>query len=324
MKTCKGKNIAELVDDIRSDTVAKIRSGAKLMTLAETSLSSTIQILSVLAGDPMPRIILGITGAPGSGKSLLTGRLIEEFRKRYTERMIGVIAIDPSSPHSGGAILGDRIRMPQYADDDKVFIRSLATHGQVGGVTQGTRAVTAIMGALGCDIVLIETVGVGQMEFAVREVSDAVAIILAPGQGDTIQFLKAGLMEIGDLFVVNKSDRADSAQFYAQLLHSLQISDCARGRVINTPVFQTSARDNTGVSELFTAVEIFFSHDPLWWKARRLKQTKALVRRAILSDAQKRMEYFLSENNKDGMISEILEGKRTLSIAVDELLRNAK
>jgi LAO/AO transport system kinase len=312
------KTIAELIDDIRLDSVIRIRSAARLMTLAEESSAKTIEILSALSSDSMPRIILGITGAPGSGKSLFTGRLIAEFCARYPNQMIGVIAVDPSSPFSGGAILGDRIRMMEYADSDNVFIRSLATHGQIGGVTQGTRAITAIMGALGADVVLIETVGVGQMEFAVREVSDAVAIILAPGQGDTIQFLKAGLMEIGDIFVVNKSDRPDALQFYAQLVQSFRITDCVKGRIWNVPVHMTSARDNIGVSEFFDSLEKIFSVDPLWWKAKRLKQTEMLIRRAIVTEAIKQIETTI----RPGVMNDILKRKISLSCVVKEVIES--
>ncbi len=315
----KNKCIAELIEDIHSESVSRIRSAARLMTMAEESSLKTVEILSALVNDSMPRIILGITGAPGSGKSLLTGRLIAEFRKRYPKRMIGVIAVDPSSPFSGGAILGDRIRMmsEKDADNEKVFIRSLATHGQIGGVTKGTRAITAIMGALGCDVVLIETVGVGQMEFAVREVSDAVAIILAPGQGDTIQFLKAGLMEIGDIFVVNKSDRPDASPFFAQLTNTLHLA-----RNEKRPVLMTSALIGKGIGEFYDSVEELLFRDILWLKARRLKQTDVIVRRAILSEAEKRLHSLLHEEKRKEVVSDILKGKTSFSQTVEDLLKN--
>jgi LAO/AO transport system kinase len=311
------KSAAELIDDIRSDGAVKIRSAARLMTLAEESSAKTVEILSLLAGDPMPRIILGITGAPGSGKSLLTGRLIEEFRKRYPKRMIGVVAVDPSSPFSGGAILGDRIRMMQHASDDKVFIRSLATHGQVGGVTEGTRGIVAIMGALGCDIVLVETVGVGQMEFAVREIADAVAVILAPGQGDTIQFLKAGLMEIGDMFIVNKSDCPSAAQFQAQLSHALR----TLGRV-SVPIRMTSARDNIGIADFFDSIEEVFIREHLNWETTRHECLERLVRRIILSEAQKRLERILEK--QENISQKILEGEISLSSCLEKMIKEVK
>ncbi|MFA5831543.1 MAG: methylmalonyl Co-A mutase-associated GTPase MeaB [Candidatus Paceibacterota bacterium] len=311
------KSIAELIDDIRSGGAVKIRSAARLMTLAEESSAKTIEILSSLAGDSMPRIIFGITGAPGSGKSLLTGRLIEEFCKRYPERMIGIIAVDPSSPFSGGAILGDRIRMMQHASDEKVFIRSLATHGQVGGVTEGTRGVAAIMGALGCDMVIVETVGVGQMEFAVREVADTVAIVLAPGQGDTIQFLKAGLMEIGDMFIVNKADRPDAAQFHAQLSNALPLL----GRE-DLNAHLVSARDNVGISGFLGTLEEVFVRDHKQWETARQKYLEMLVKRAILSEASKRLEIVLEK--QENITQKILKGEISLSSCLENLIKKLK
>ena len=281
------------------------------MSVAEDSFERTIEILCALEGKKKARIVLGITGAPGSGKSLLTGRLVSEFRARYPERMVGIIAVDPSSPFSGGAILGDRVRMMEHANDPKVFIRSLATHGQVGGVTEGTRAIVAIMGALGCDVVLVETVGVGQMEFAVRDVADAVAIILAPGQGDTIQFLKAGLMEIGDLFVVNKSDHPDAAQFHAQLVHSLYSHYSER-----RPVLQTSARDNTGIGNFVDVIEGMHAKNFEQWKALRQERLRGAIKKAVLFHAEKRLKSAFSEL----VVSEVLSGRSSVSKAADELI----
>ena len=309
-------SIQELIDGIRNDGAGKTRFAGQLMSLAEQSSESLVEILSRLSGAPLPRIILGITGAPGSGKSVLTGRIIEAFRAKYPERMIGVIAIDPSSPFTGGAILGDRIRMMQHSCDSNVFIRSLATHGQIGGVTEGTRGVISVMGLLGCDVVLVETVGVGQMEFAVRDIVDIVTVVLAPGQGDTIQFLKAGLMEIGDLFVMNKADRPDSVSFYAQLTHALLLSHQE-----NRPVLKVSARDNIGIFELFQTVEDFYSRDFGKWKFVRQEKLLLLIKRIILNESLKRIEFLFRQKGQEKAIQEISEGSKTLSSVVDDLLQ---
>jgi LAO/AO transport system kinase len=154
--------------------------------------------------------ILGVTGAPGSGKSTLVDRLIEAFRARGEK--VGVAAIDPSSPFTGGAILGDRIRMQRHAEDDGVFIRSLATRGHLGGLSSSTLDVLTILGAAGFGTVLLETVGVGQDEVEVNRVADTVALVVAPGAGDSVQTLKAGVMEIAHLFVVNKADQPGADQ----------------------------------------------------------------------------------------------------------------
>ena len=151
--------------------------------------------------------MVGFTGPPGVGKSRLVNGVIGVCRQRRPEARVGVIAVDPSSPISGGAILGDRVRMMQYATDDKVFIRSLGSRGHLGGLTLGSRGAVRIMGLVGCDVVLIETVGVGQGEVEVAGLADVVCVVLAPGLGDSVQMLKAGLLETADVFVVNKADR---------------------------------------------------------------------------------------------------------------------
>ncbi|MBE3132632.1 MAG: methylmalonyl Co-A mutase-associated GTPase MeaB, partial [Acidobacteria bacterium] len=171
----------------------------------------------------LPRVVLGITGAPGSGKSTLADALVREYRQRHPDRRIGVIAVDPSSPFTGGAVLGDRVRMMRHATDPMVFVRSMATRGHLGGLTLGVRAVIRVMALIGCDVVMVETVGVGQSEIEVAGVADLVLIVLAPGQGDSIQLLKAGLMEIGDLFLVNKADRPEASHLHSYVLAMLKL-----------------------------------------------------------------------------------------------------
>jgi LAO/AO transport system ATPase len=172
----------------------------------------------------LPRLLVGVTGAPGSGKSTLTDGLLREYRRRFPDRRVGVVAVDPSSPFTGGAVLGDRVRMMRHATDPMVFVRSMASRGHLGGLALGVKGVIRVMGLIGCDVVFIETVGVGQSEVEVAAVADLVMIVMAPGQGDSVQLLKAGLMEIGDLFVVNKADRPDAARLHSELLAMLQIA----------------------------------------------------------------------------------------------------
>jgi len=312
-------NIAELAEEIRLRKGSDSRAAGRLMSLAEESPEKTIELLRELSSFTEPRIVLGITGAPGSGKSMLAGRLIENFRQKYPDRMIGIVAVDPSSPRSGGSILGDRIRMMQHADDPKVFIRSIASHGQKGGVTLGTTGIISVMGAIGCDLVIVETVGVGQMEFAVKEVSDVVAVVLAPGQGDTMQFLKAGLMEIGDVFVVNKSDCPESTPFRAQLLNALFL----RGRDPNMSVFSTSARDNLGMAELLDFIE---DYAILYLSERQIlrgKQRELLIKQAVFFEFQKRLDIAFEKKEPD-MARKILNGEISLSSSVDSLIRKMK
>ena len=206
------------------------RPAARLMSLLADQphrLPEVYQAAAGLDADAasrltLPRLLVGITGAPGSGKSTLTDALIRDYRRRYPARRIGVVAVDPSSPFTGGAVLGDRVRMMRHATDPMVFVRSMASRGHLGGLALGVKGVIRVMGLVGCDVVFVETVGVGQSEVEVAGVADLVMIVLAPGLGDSIQLLKAGLMEIGDLFVVNKADRPDAERLHGELLAMLR------------------------------------------------------------------------------------------------------
>lgn len=182
-----------------------MRSLARLITALENGDPSAIPLMKTLAGKPRRAQVVGITGPPGSGKSTLVDKLIAVLRSRRLK--VGIIAVDPSSPFTGGAILGDRLRMNAHATDEGVFIRSLASRGRLGGLTRATMSAARALDAAGYDIILVETVGVGQSEVEVVEVADTVVLVAVPGLGDDIQVNKAGVMEIGDLFVVNKADR---------------------------------------------------------------------------------------------------------------------
>jgi LAO/AO transport system kinase len=196
--------------------------------------------------------ILGITGPPGAGKSTLVDRLITALRAEG--RTVGVLAVDPTSPFSGGAILGDRIRMQAHASDSGVFIRSLATRGYLGGLSGATGDATVVLDAAGFDVVIIETVGVGQDEVAVASLADLTVVVLVPGAGDDIQMLKAGIMEIGDLFVVNKADRPDADRLIASLEAALAL-DAASADRPRPEIVRTVATTGIGVGELVAALD---------------------------------------------------------------------
>ena len=205
----------------------RVRAAARLMSTLENQPQRLPELFKALADHNLnikPRLLLGITGAPGSGKSTLTDALVAEHRRRFPGEVVGVLAVDPSSPFTGGAVLGDRVRMMRHASDPFVFVRSLATRGHLGGLSLGVKAVARVMALLGCRTIILETVGVGQSEVEVTKVADHVLVVLAPGQGDSIQMLKAGLMEIGDGFVVNKADRDGASTLYAQLISALRLS----------------------------------------------------------------------------------------------------
>ena len=195
-------------------------------------------------------IRLGITGPPGAGKSTITNELIKRFLKN--NQTIGVIAIDPSSPFSGGALLGDRVRMNHYNNDKSVFIRSMGTHGSLGGLARKTQEAGDILAASGKDVIIFETVGVGQGEYDIAKAADLTILVLVPESGDEIQLMKAGLVEIADIFVINKSDR-EGADHLADTLSSM-INAIGNDSKPDAPVFTTVASDGRGMDKLFDGV----------------------------------------------------------------------
>ncbi len=193
---------------------------------------------------------LGITGPPGAGKSSLTDQLIQKFLG--DKRSVGVVAVDPTSPFTGGALLGDRVRMNRYMWEENVFIRSMGSHGDLGGLAKKAQDVGDVLAASGKDIIIFETVGVGQGEHDVAKAVDVTIVVLVPESGDEIQLMKAGLIEIADLFIINKADR-DGAQRLAQLLQNM-LHTSSRADKLEPPVFTTVASDGTGIDELFSGI----------------------------------------------------------------------
>jgi LAO/AO transport system kinase len=228
----------------------EIRAGARAMRWVDDGAPQAFDLLRLLYPHTGRAHVVGITGNPGSGKSTLTDQIIRRHRERG--RTVGVIAVDPSSPFSGGAILGDRIRMVDHATDDGVFIRSLATRGHLGGLSRSAHDVIGILDAMGFDEIIIETVGVGQDEIEVVRVADTSVVVLVPGMGDDIQALKAGILEIADIFTVNKADR-EGADLTVRDIRALQmLSEDRTG--VEVPILKTVARTGQGVDELLTAV----------------------------------------------------------------------
>ncbi len=223
-----------------------LRSLARLITRVENREAGWKDAMKTIFPQTGGTVVFGITGAPGAGKSSLTNRIAEGLSKRGFQ--IGIIAVDPSSPFSGGALLGDRLRMQDIATIDGIFIRSMATRGTLGGLCQGARDVIRILDAFGKDIVLIETVGVGQDEIEVVRAADHVLVVSVPGLGDGIQTLKAGIMEIADLFIVNKADRDGADEVVSDIQAMLEISQ--EGDESAPPVLKTSAVTGEGIESL--------------------------------------------------------------------------
>jgi LAO/AO transport system kinase len=233
-----------------------IRAISRAITAIENHSPISEQLLKQLFPHTGHAYLTGITGAPGTGKSTLVDRLAAVHRKR--NEPVGIIAVDPTSPYSGGAILGDRIRMQSHARDNGIFIRSMATRGFLGGLARSTAEVALLLDAAGKRQVLIETVGVGQDEIDIVRLADCVLVILVPGLGDDIQNMKAGLMEIGDIFVLNKADR-DGADRLEQQLHAM-LSLVAPRDGWHPPVVRSVATENRGIDDLAATIDKFRQH----------------------------------------------------------------
>ncbi len=228
---------------------------AKLMTLVENRAPETTEVMSRLHDHGGQSYVVGITGPPGAGKSTLLDCLVTELRA--AGQTIGIVAVDPSSPFSGGAVLGDRIRMQSHFLDEGVFIRSLSARGRVGGLASAARDVARLLDAFGKDTVFVETVGVGQGELDVMRLANSIVVVLVPGAGDTIQAMKAGLLEIADVFVVNKADREGAERIKSELEMMLQLRPTEGWDV---PVLLTVATNGTGVGELVRAIGSHRNH----------------------------------------------------------------
>ena len=254
--------------------IAQARSGqpraiARLISRIENDAPDLPQIMGQLSATAGSAHVIGVTGSPGVGKSTTTAALVGAYRARGAK--VGVLAVDPSSPFSGGALLGDRVRMQQHATDDQVFIRSMASRGHLGGLAATTPQVLRVLDAAGFDVVVIETVGVGQSEIEIAATADTSLVLLAPGMGDGIQAAKAGILEIGDVFVVNKADRDGADSTAREIRHMLELG--VRGHWL-PPVIKTVASTGVGIDELVDAIESHrqWLHDSGERQARRLRR----------------------------------------------------
>jgi LAO/AO transport system kinase len=281
------RDVAALVAGARA---GRVRDVARLISLVEDGSPEVPAVMAELAATSGYARTIGITGSPGVGKSTVTSALITACRARG-ER-VGVLAVDPSSPFSGGALLGDRIRMQEHATDEGVFIRSMASRGHLGGLAATTPQALRVLDAAGIDVVLIETVGVGQSEVEVAAAADTTLVLLAPGMGDSIQAAKAGILEIGDIFVVNKSDRDGADATVRELRNMIALGDSPE-RGWQPPVLRTVASTGDGIAELMAAIDEHWA----WLRgsgeleARRVRRARDEVEALAVALLRRRLEF---------------------------------
>jgi LAO/AO transport system kinase len=296
-----------------------VRAVSRAITAIENHQPEAEELLRLLFPHTGEAYLTGVTGAPGTGKSTLVDRLAAYYRKQ--QEQVGVIAVDPTSPYSGGAILGDRIRMQGHASDAGMFIRSMATRGFLGGLARATAEVALLLDAAGKRQVLIETVGVGQDEIDIVRLADCVVVVLVPGLGDDIQNMKAGLMEIGDIFVLNKADREGIDRLEQQVLAMLSLVMPREGW--HPPVVRTVATENKGIAELAEAVGRFRRHFEASGERQR-KHVEHWKRRLVELAESRLMERILGDAGGEARLTElaraVAERKKDPFAAVNEIL----
>jgi LAO/AO transport system kinase len=304
---------------LKGDTAA----ASKLMRMAEEEDPQVYTALKQLYKNTGRAYILGITGLPGSGKSTIVNFLIKHFRN--LEKSVGVIAVDPSSPLTSGAILGDRVRMLEHSKDSGVFIKSLATRGTYGGLSRSTLQIANIMDAMGKDIILIETVGVGQTEASIMNSAHTTVLVLVPEMGDYVQTIKAGVLEIGDIFVINKTDKRDPAELKSNIESLIRHnSQNSSGQFWEQKIILTSSLLNIGLEELTAAIDehrVFFNT-----YLKKLYLEKRLAQE-IEDEVLNHFIAFCRKNLKELILQEDMEGKNPYKISeriIEKLLNLIK
>ncbi len=299
-----------------------LTAASRLITDIDDEMDSAIKELKELYPKTGKAWIIGITGPPGTGKSTLVDKMVEVLRRG--SNTVGVIAVDPTSPFSGGAILGDRIRMQHHSTDDGVFIRSLATRGHLGGISRSTHDIIKVMDAMGKDIIFVETVGVGQDEVNIVNVADTTIVVLVPGLGDDIQAMKAGILEIADIFVINKCEQEGTDRLEQELSFMLQTGD-NRSDDWKIPIYRTEAIKSVGINKLILG--ILRHQEMLNRKGLRQQREKERVKIEFLeilrSSLMNKLLQKLSQNgNLDRMLETIAKRERDPYTVVEEIIQN--
>jgi LAO/AO transport system kinase len=290
---------------------------AKLITHIENRASGYQEILDQLFAHTGSSYRIGITGPPGAGKSTLVDKLVRHARA--LGKTVGILACDPTSPFTGGALLGDRIRMQDLVSDDGVYIRSMATRGSLGGLSKAAQDVALLLEAFSFDLVIFETIGVGQVEVDIVQAADTTVLVIVPQSGDVIQAMKAGLMEIGDVFVVNKSDQSEADLAYRNLQTMLGLSM----QEWMPPIVKTVASQGQGVSELWGAIQQHREYQEKKVLAqRRQERLKIFLKTIIEEELQSRLWQNERTKTLDGQIEKILNKTQTPYRAAREILQN--
>ncbi|WP_127480643.1 methylmalonyl Co-A mutase-associated GTPase MeaB [Nocardioides pantholopis] len=309
-------SVPDLVERARA---GEARAVARLVSLVEDASPLLREVMAALAPYAGRARVVGLTGAPGVGKSTSTNALVRELRA--AGQRVGVLAVDPSSPFSGGALLGDRVRMSDHAADRDVFIRSMAARGHLGGLAWSTPQAIRVLDAAGFDVVLVETVGVGQSEVDIAAQADTTVVLLAPGMGDGIQAAKAGILEIGDVYVVNKADRDGADQVRRDLRTMLSLADRDED-AWRAPVVKTVASSGDGVAEVAAAIEEHHA----WLAgtgelvARRTRRARGEVEAIALTALRERWDRLGESSALDGLAAAVAAGELDPYAAADRLL----
>lgn len=305
-----------------ADLVARARRGehpavARLISLVESDAPAAREVAAALAPFTGRAHVVGLTGPPGVGKSTSTSALVTALRRRG--RRVGVLAVDPSSPFSGGALLGDRVRMGEHATDDGVFVRSMASRGHLGGLAWSTPQALRVLDAAGCDVVLVETVGVGQSEIEVVALADTTVVLLAPGMGDGVQAAKAGILEVADVLAVNKADRPGAGRTVRELENALAMGGDLAAAGWRRPVVSTVAVRGDGVDDLVAALDAHRAW--LDGTGERVRRRRARAAAEIEAIALEQVRRRIGDLHVAGVLTDrVVAGELDPYRAADELL----
>ena len=307
------------------DLVARLEQGearavARLISLVEDASPALREVMALLAPRAGHARVVGLTGPPGVGKSTSTNALVAAYRRRGMK--VGVLAVDPSSPFSGGALLGDRVRMQDHATDNGVFIRSMASRGHLGGLSWATPQALRVLSAAGCDVVLVETVGVGQAEVEVASLADTTLVLLAPGMGDGIQAAKAGILEVADVFVVNKADRDGADSVVRDLRYMLSLGDRRTDEGWRVPIVKTVASRGEGADEVVEQIERHggWLVDNGQLEVRRRRRAADEVEAIALTNLRERIGDLSGSESLALLAGRVVSGELDPYTAADELV----